>query len=91
VKVSIGVRGAWAWLANIMEFGAGPHTIEPTERKKSLLLAVGINVQSVDHPGISPRPFLLPAYDAKKEAVLRTVKRRLGEEIDQAVRELRPR
>ena len=89
VKVSIGVKGARAWLANILEFGAAPHTIEPTPRKKALLLGVGIVVESVDHPGIPPHPFILPAYDTKKEETLRTVRRRLGAEIDKAVAESR--
>lgn len=89
VKVSIGVKGAFAWLANILEFGAAPHTIEPTERKKALLLSVGVVVDKVEHPGIPPHPFILPAFDTKKDEALRVVRRRLAQEIDKAVLESR--
>lgn len=57
----------WAYYAQFVEFGAAAHMIPNQKRRKKPTLVIGKRfVSSVDHPGVSPRPFLRPAFDATK-------------------------
>lgn len=71
VKAGGKVKGASAFYAHIVEYGAAAHGIG---RKYGGLKAVafgGMVRNSVWHPGMQPKPFLRPAFDAKaQEAVI---------------------
>lgn len=76
VVASVRATGPHAFLANFFEYGTSPHLIPGP-------LAIGQGfVQGVEHPGISARPFLRPAMDAKtREAVVAAgnyIKKRLA-------------
>lgn len=60
-----------AFYARFLEFGSAEHIIPNLNSRSRKPIAIGNRVfSSVDHPGTSPRPFLRPAFEAKKrEAV----------------------
>jgi HK97 gp10 family phage protein len=62
-----------------LEVGAQPHEITPDTAQA--LLINGEFVSSVRHPGISPRPFLRPAFDSKKDEAERAVGEKLREAL----------
>lgn len=55
--------GALVWYAHLVEFtGAAPHLIKAPVGK-ALTIGAGIKpVVEVNHPGMTPRPFLRPAF-----------------------------
>lgn len=57
----------WAYYAQFLEFGSAAHLIPNPKRKQKTKIVIGKRVfSSADHPGIAPRPFLRPAFDAAK-------------------------
>lgn len=68
VSASIKAKGKHGYLAQWMEFGVKPHHIKGKDGKP-LMIGAGF-VEGVDHPGISPRPFLRPALDSQAGAAL---------------------
>lgn len=61
-------------LAAVVEFGAGPHVIEPTKRK-ALKLADGSFVSGpINHPGSPAKPFLRPTLPAWPELYRRNAR-----------------
>ena len=67
-----------AWYAHLIEYGTGsfytgtgnnskkkPYDIKPKNRKS--LFFAGIARKLVTHPGIEPRPFMRPAWDATNQ------------------------
>lgn len=93
VVAAVGVRdrskGGREFIARFLEFGVQPHVIEPKtkrgKRKAALILAMGQVVRRVKHPGISPRPWLRPAFDAKSQAALDAMAKALGKGIERAI------
>jgi len=62
-------------LAHILEYGAAPHIIAPKKKngKKKLKFQRGGDVafaREVHHPGIAGRPFMRPAWEMSKKAVI---------------------
>lgn len=71
VTASLSAKGKHGYIARFIEYGVKTHTIKA---KNGGALAFGGGVfQSVDHPGISPHPFLRPALDGQAQnAVIAT-------------------
>jgi HK97 gp10 family phage protein len=76
LKVSTRVQGGLVtaklrsklFYARFVEYGTRPHSIAARNRK-SLSLG-GFFLNSVDHPGARPRPFMRPALDTQASAAL---------------------
>lgn len=79
VTAKVKATGEHAHVAPWLEFGTAAHHI--VSKGKGLNIG-GVVVRSVDHPGISPRPFLRPALDSKAQqavvAVGNAIKKRLA-------------
>jgi HK97 gp10 family phage protein len=61
--------GADVFYAHIVEYtGAAPHTITAKNRKG--LSFGGVFFQSVDHPGLTAKPFLRPALDTQAQTAV---------------------
>lgn len=58
--------GEHAFVGPMLEYGVRPHTITG---KNGGLLFFGAFAKKVQHPGVTPRPFLRPALDTKGAAV----------------------
>lgn len=94
VSAGVGLRGGGKngriHIGRFLEFGTTRHVIEPktrrARRKEALLLSMGQVVRKVDHPGIAPKPFLRPAFDAKSQAALDAMAKSLGRGIEKAIR-----
>ena len=74
--------GATVFYAHMLEYGTRPHLIKA--KPGSAMNVNGREVKYVNHPGISPRPFMRPAADNKfsesVEAVQAYVRKRLTKE-----------
>jgi|VirMetMinimDraft_7_1064189.scaffolds.fasta_scaffold37040_4 HK97 gp10 family phage protein len=79
VTAKVKTTGKHAYIAKWLEYGTAAHRI--VSKGKGLNIG-GVVVRSVDHPGISPRPFLRPALDSKAQqavvAVGNAIKKRLA-------------
>ena len=75
----------WGWYLVFAEFGARPHTITP-DAASVLRMPGNIFAQSVDHPGLTSRPWMRPAFDTRKGDAVRTVRSSLAARIRQAAR-----
>lgn len=88
-----------AWYAHFIEFGTAsyysgnlnnskkqPYEIKPKNRKS--LFFAGLARQTIVHPGIRPRPFMRPAFDAYNKQSLDSmaeyIRTRLPKEIKKA-------
>jgi len=79
-----------------LEFGAQPHQIpNPTvgrgrlKRLNQAIVAINGNVFSrIDHPGITPKPWLRPAFDANTGASLTVLAKVLGNKIEKEAEKL---
>jgi len=67
------------WHAHILEYGAAPHTIRA--KPGQVLVWNGGAAYQVEHPGIAAQPFMRPAYDATKGAVVDSIKAQCAEII----------
>lgn len=88
-----------AWYAHLIEYGTGSfyagngskskkrHTILNRRIRKAFSFA-GLARQVVTHPGIQPKPFMRPAFDASNqqsiEAIANYIRIRLPKEIKKA-------
>lgn len=96
VVAAVGVRGGGkqsrVHIARFLEYGTRGHVIEPKSkrgrRKAALLLSMGVAVRRAEHPGAGPRPFLRPAYDAKKQEALNAMAASLRKGILRVFRKL---
>lgn len=69
VTASVKLTGKHAYLGKWLEYGVAAHQI--TAGKGGWLFFGGNFARSVEHPGISPRPFMRPALEKRaQEAVL---------------------
>lgn len=82
VTASIKAGGKHGFLAKWLEYGTAAHFIKP-KNAKSLFFA-GLMRDSVDHPGVKPKPFLRPALDSQAQAALlavgEAIKKRLAKQ-----------
>lgn len=81
-------------IAHLVEFGTRPHSITRGARlgrrdaRPGSKAALGVQKGPVLHPGTRPQPFLRPAHDSTKEAVIRTYRAMLIAGHDKEVRKL---
>lgn len=61
-------RDRRGWYAPLVERGTAPHDIHA---KPGSLLAIGVS--HVRHPGASPHPFMVPAFDTHQHAAVAAV------------------
>lgn len=71
--------------AHILEYGSAPHSYR-RRRARALQTTQTQFAASVDHPGARAKPFLRPAYDAKRDDVVRVVADRLERAVKEAAR-----
>lgn len=71
----VGAKSSRFWL-NILEQGAAPHVIR-TKKKKVLSSGMTVYGKRVNHPGIRPRPWLRPAFDAHQAEALGVIGKEL--------------
>jgi HK97 gp10 family phage protein len=79
VSASVKVGNFVAWYAHLVEFGTQPHTI--TAAPGSALNVNGTVTKSVEHPGVTGRPFMRPAADAKFAEAIQAVERKVRERL----------
>jgi HK97 gp10 family phage protein len=81
VKAAIKAKGKHGHVAHWIEYGTKPHKITAED---GALFFGNTLTNSVDHPGITPRPFMRPALDSQAGAALiavgEQVKKRLTKE-----------
>lgn len=66
----VGWWGADApWYINVVEYGAGPHVIEPRDPEGFLRLNGNRFVKKVDHPGLSARGFMAAGFSAMQPII----------------------
>lgn len=69
VIAKVKLTGKHAYLGNWMEYGTGAHRI--VAKDNGWLYLGGLFAKSVEHPGIAPRPFMVPAlYSQATPAVV---------------------
>jgi HK97 gp10 family phage protein len=83
VSASVKVGNFVAWYAHLVEFGTRPHRIVP-KNPGGVLRFGGLEVRSVDHPGIRPQPFMRPAADASLERAIARVTAKIRERLTNA-------
>ena len=84
----VGVTGA-AFYARFIEYGASPHRIpnETTgrgrnkQKNKAKVAFNGAVYGAVDHPGVTAKPFIRPAFDAAARKAIDAAKKKLWEGI----------
>jgi HK97 gp10 family phage protein len=95
-EVYVGPSKRVSWKANWIEFGATAHAIftrmtrsmrkAGDKGKKVLASSSQIFGSHVQHPGISPRPFIRPALDAAGPDAIAAMKTSLAKSIKDATR-----
>jgi len=71
-----GLRGMVAQDTNIapygpmLEFGTAPHDIYPVNKKALYWAGASSPFRHVFHPGISPRPFMMPALQESTDKII---------------------
>jgi HK97 gp10 family phage protein len=65
--------------AHLQEFGAAPHRIKATIRKRTV---------TFNHPGTKPRPWLRPAADANRQPMINAMSAEIGKAITKALAKL---
>lgn len=68
VTANLKATGAHAHVAPWVEYGTKPHTIKASPGKAMMI--GGMYVQSVEHPGARPHPFMRPALDSQAQAAV---------------------
>lgn len=66
--------------AHLLEYGSAPHSYR-NRRAKALKTTQTQFARSVEHPGARAKPFLRPAYDAKRDDVVRLIANELEKEV----------
>lgn len=78
VYAYVKTKGQHGYIGRFLEYGVRPHSLKKGAKKKS----GKYQGEGRTHPGISPKPFMRPAFDSKKEdaviAVGNEIKRRLA-------------
>lgn len=86
LRAEAGIRGKKAkkaaFYARWVEFGTKGHGIDPAVRKA--LVFEGVFAADADHPGTPARPFIGPAWDAKKPDLIRDVTKAINEAVKKA-------
>jgi hypothetical protein len=91
VGITVGTRRGKSfkkgYIAHIVEYGAVRHPIKPKKKKNGKMLRYGhgpayLFQGEVDHPGIKDKPFLRPAWEAKKVEVKKAVGESLKKELN---------
>jgi HK97 gp10 family phage protein len=77
----IGPTKQGASLANWLEFGTAPHTIQ-ARHGHALLLPGGQPIFKVEHPGAAAKPFMRPAFDGEWERALDIFKSTIASYIE---------
>ena len=68
VTAKVKATGKHAYIAPWIEYGTAAHKI--TGKKGGLLSFGGIFAKSVQHPGITAKPFMRPALDSQSQAAV---------------------
>lgn len=70
--------------AHLVEFGTAPHPIGKGSITSEALIKNGRGFKSVGgiHPGARPKPFMRPAYDASRSAMLNQIETVLKDAIE---------
>lgn len=71
-RVEVGTNVEYA---PYVEFGTKAHVITPKRKKALYWKGAEHPVKVVQHPGTQPRPYLFPALEAKKDEVVRVLRR----------------
>lgn len=82
LSVTIHAGDKTAWYASLVEFGTAAHLIKPREEGGSLNIN-GRQVDQVQHPGGSARPYFYPAYRLTKKQL----KSRIRSAVSRAAKE----
>ncbi len=71
--------------AHLVEYGAAPHTIGRGDITSDILLQAGRSYKSIGkpHPGGRPKPFLRPAWDENKTAILAAMEAELKKALEE--------
>jgi HK97 gp10 family phage protein len=95
-EVYVGPSKRVSWKANWIEFGAAAHAIVTKltrsmrkagdKRKKVLASSSQIFGTHVQHPGLSPRPFIRPALDTAGKDAVDAMKKSLAASMKNAIR-----
>jgi HK97 gp10 family phage protein len=95
-EVYVGPSKRVSWKANWIEFGAAAHAIvtkmtrsmrkSGDKRKKVLASSSQVFGTHVQHPGLSPRPFIRPALDAAGKTAVDAMKQSLAKSMKDAIR-----
>lgn len=86
LRAEAGIRGKKAkkaaFYAPWIEFGTKGHGIKPETRK--VLVFEGVFSASADHPGTPARPFMAPAWEAKKPEIIKSVTKAIDDAVKKA-------
>ena len=84
-RIQVGVFGSDAYYAKFIEQGTKAHSIPKRKRHKNgkrKVIKIGDNVvDSVEHPGLKEKPFILPAFEQTHQQCLERFKKRLLERV----------
>jgi HK97 gp10 family phage protein len=70
-RAYVKIKGKHAFLAPWIEYGTAAHSI--AARNVKYLFFGGAFVNSVEHPGAKPKPFMRPALESKTQEALQAV------------------
>lgn len=62
------------YAGHLVEYGTAPHIIKAKAASGLLHLRGNVFVEHVNHPGAAARPFMRPAFDAKKDEAIAIIK-----------------
>lgn len=79
------------WYAHLVEFGVAPHEITPKTKQVMVDAATSgrsgatqfgtVFGKKVQHPGVPAKPFLTPAFEQNKRAIIEAQRKKLWEAI----------
>ncbi|RMG80625.1 MAG: HK97 gp10 family phage protein [Chloroflexi bacterium] len=79
MRLRVGTNVAYA---PFVELGTAPHIIRPKEKAALAGGKLTHPIKKVDHPGSPPKPFLKPAADQEKAAVLDEVAAAVSRQLE---------
>lgn len=79
VTATIRTAGKHGFVARFLEFGVATHEIKAKDG--SSLFFGSIFVDKVTHPGISPKPFMRPAFDRSTNEAIQAVGKYIGKRL----------
>lgn len=80
-------KGGRDYILYFLEYGTAAHAMTG-KRKRVMASAEAVYGKKVRHPGVRPRPFLRPAFDATWREALAILGRELGERIEKEAAKL---